>query len=54
VTGFSKEDLPSQPRVACALPTDFDFQYSRDEGDINAERSLADDISSTDDTATKV
>ncbi|KAG1815784.1 hypothetical protein DFJ58DRAFT_890808, partial [Suillus subalutaceus] len=51
--GFSKEDLPSQPHVARALPTDFDFQYSRDEGDINAERSLADDISSTDDTATK-
>ncbi|KAG1841787.1 hypothetical protein DFJ58DRAFT_732290 [Suillus subalutaceus] len=52
--GFSKEDLPSQPHVARALPTDFDFQYSRDEGDINAERSLADDISSTDDTATKL
>ncbi|KAG2153069.1 uncharacterized protein EDB93DRAFT_1102816 [Suillus bovinus] len=51
--GFSKEDLPSQPRVARTLPIDFNFQYSRDEGDINAERCLADDISSTDDTAIK-
>ncbi|KAG1767508.1 hypothetical protein EDD22DRAFT_949964 [Suillus occidentalis] len=51
--GFSQEDLLSQPCVTCALPTDFDFQYSHDEGDIKAKRSLADDISSTDDTATK-
>ncbi|KAG1882344.1 hypothetical protein F4604DRAFT_1921484 [Suillus subluteus] len=30
------------------------FQYSRDEGNINAERSLANDISSTDDTMIKL
>ncbi|KAG2127096.1 hypothetical protein DEU56DRAFT_958832 [Suillus clintonianus] len=52
--GFSKEDLPSQPRVALALPTDFEFQHSRDEGDNDAERSLvANNSSSDDDTVTQ-
>ncbi|KAG2148853.1 hypothetical protein DEU56DRAFT_926477 [Suillus clintonianus] len=52
--GFSKEDLPSQPRVALALPTNFEFQHSRDEGDNDAERSLvANNSSSDDDTVTQ-
>ncbi|KAG2133727.1 hypothetical protein DEU56DRAFT_950499 [Suillus clintonianus] len=46
--GFSKEVEPSQPRVTTALPTDFEFQYSRDEDENMAENNLATDVSSDD------
>ncbi|KAG2089229.1 uncharacterized protein F5147DRAFT_658465 [Suillus discolor] len=38
---FSREELPSQPQVVTALPTDFEFQHSRDKDDQVAERTLA-------------
>ncbi|KAG1850334.1 hypothetical protein F4604DRAFT_1934531 [Suillus subluteus] len=38
---FSGEELPPQPRVVTALQTDFEFQYSRDEGDEAAENIVA-------------
>ncbi|KAG2092809.1 uncharacterized protein F5147DRAFT_779552 [Suillus discolor] len=38
---FSREELPSQSQVATVLPTDFEFQHSRDEDDQVAERVLA-------------
>ncbi|KAG1785086.1 uncharacterized protein HD556DRAFT_1314535 [Suillus plorans] len=46
--GFSKEVLPSQPRVTTALPSDFEFQYSCDEDDIIA-LAVEDSASSNDD-----
>ncbi|KAG2094409.1 uncharacterized protein F5147DRAFT_779012 [Suillus discolor] len=39
--GFSGEEQPPQPRVVSALPPDFEFQYSRDEDDQVAEKTLA-------------
>ncbi|KAG2066127.1 hypothetical protein BDR04DRAFT_1121405 [Suillus decipiens] len=39
--GFSREELPPQPQVATALPTDFEFQYSHDKSDQVAEKTLA-------------
>ncbi|KAG2109552.1 uncharacterized protein F5147DRAFT_772860 [Suillus discolor] len=51
--GFSKEDIPSQPRVTLTHPTNFDFQHLRNEGDNDMERSLENNISSTDDIANK-
>ncbi|KAG2120255.1 hypothetical protein DEU56DRAFT_760851 [Suillus clintonianus] len=50
--GFSREELPPQPRVATALPTDFEFQYSRDESDQVAEKTLAVGSDSGDDSST--
>ncbi|KAG1851433.1 hypothetical protein DFJ58DRAFT_728874 [Suillus subalutaceus] len=51
--GFSGEVQPSQPQAAIALPTDFEFQHSRDEDDQAAGRALASsDSSSSDDSAT--
>ncbi|KAG0694253.1 hypothetical protein DFH29DRAFT_1006512 [Suillus ampliporus] len=51
--GFSEEVQLSQPRVAIALPSDFEFQHSRDEDDHAAGRSLAfSDVSSSDDSET--
>ncbi|KAG1895578.1 uncharacterized protein F5891DRAFT_1194100 [Suillus fuscotomentosus] len=47
--GFSKEVEPSQPRVTTALPTDFEFQHSRDEDDNMADKNLAAGTSSDDD-----
>jgi hypothetical protein len=45
----------TQPRVTSALPSDFEFQYSRDEDDNVAQASLAaGDSSSDDDAAIKV
>ncbi|KAG1771585.1 hypothetical protein EV702DRAFT_1048936 [Suillus placidus] len=38
--GFSKESLPSQPRVTCHLTPEFDFQYSRNEDDTAAQMSI--------------
>ncbi|KAG1898434.1 uncharacterized protein F5891DRAFT_1279433 [Suillus fuscotomentosus] len=45
--GFPRECSPPQPRVVTALPTDFEFQHSRDEGDEAAENILGvvDDLS---------
>ena len=50
------EEQSSQPPVASALPSDFEFQYSRDEDDNAAERSLVpdDDPSSNDDAEIEV
>jgi hypothetical protein len=45
------EEPSSQPPVASALPSDFEFQYSRDEDDKAAERSLVDDDPSSNDDA---
>ncbi|KAG1721918.1 hypothetical protein EDB19DRAFT_1835241 [Suillus lakei] len=39
--GFLREELPPQPQVATALPTDFKFQYSRNKSDQVAEKTLA-------------
>ncbi|KAG0695456.1 hypothetical protein DFH29DRAFT_880027 [Suillus ampliporus] len=39
--GFLREELLPQPRVVTALPTDFEFQYSRNEGDQVAGSTLA-------------
>ncbi|KAG2056651.1 hypothetical protein BDR06DRAFT_1005945 [Suillus hirtellus] len=39
--GFSGEERPPQPRVVSALPPDFEFQYSRDEDDQVAKKTLA-------------
>ncbi|KAG1729041.1 hypothetical protein EDB19DRAFT_1832573 [Suillus lakei] len=39
--GFLREELPPQPQVATALPTDFEFQYSHDKSDQVAEKTLA-------------
>ncbi|KAG1756965.1 hypothetical protein EDB19DRAFT_1822171 [Suillus lakei] len=50
--GFSREELPPQPRVAIALPTDFEFQYSRDKSDQVAEKTLAVGSDSGDDGST--
>ncbi|KAG1906633.1 uncharacterized protein F5891DRAFT_1182042 [Suillus fuscotomentosus] len=47
--GFSKEVEPSQPWVTTALPTDFEFQHSRNEDDNMAEKNLAAGMSSDDD-----
>ncbi|KAG2109534.1 hypothetical protein DEU56DRAFT_920304 [Suillus clintonianus] len=47
--GFSKEVPPPRPEVTTALPTDFEFQYSRDEEDHTAERSLAVESGPSDD-----
>ncbi|KAG1765882.1 hypothetical protein EV702DRAFT_1204408 [Suillus placidus] len=50
--GFSKEAQPSKPLVTTALPTDFEFQHSRDKDNNAAQKSLAADAaSSTDDAA---
>jgi hypothetical protein len=49
------EEQSSQPPVVSALPSDFEFQYSRDEDDKTAERSLVDDdLSSNDDAEIEV
>ncbi|KAG1721678.1 hypothetical protein EDB19DRAFT_1960759 [Suillus lakei] len=50
--GFSREELLPQPRVATALPTDFEFQYSRNESDQVAEKTLAVGSDSGDDGST--
>ncbi|KAG1719320.1 hypothetical protein EDB19DRAFT_1973382 [Suillus lakei] len=50
--GFSREELPPQPRVATTLPTDFEFQYSCDESDQVAEKTLAVGSDSGDDGST--
>ncbi|KAG1855879.1 hypothetical protein C8R48DRAFT_776247 [Suillus tomentosus] len=47
--GFSKEVEPSQPRITTALPTDFEFQHSRNEDDNMADKNLAAGTSSDDD-----
>ncbi|KAG2125089.1 hypothetical protein DEU56DRAFT_759427 [Suillus clintonianus] len=39
--GFLREALPPQPQAVTALPTDFEFQYSHDEGDQVVENTLA-------------
>ncbi|KAG1796564.1 hypothetical protein EV424DRAFT_1546969 [Suillus variegatus] len=51
--GFSKEDIPSQPHVTLAYPTNFNFQHSHNEGDNNMERLIGNNISSTDDIMNK-
>ncbi|KAG1843263.1 hypothetical protein DFJ58DRAFT_844371, partial [Suillus subalutaceus] len=38
--GFLREEPPPQPQVVTALPTDFEFQYSRDEGDEVAKKTF--------------
>ncbi|KAG1887912.1 uncharacterized protein F5891DRAFT_1199481 [Suillus fuscotomentosus] len=50
--GFSEEVQPSQPRVAVALPTDFEFQHSRDEDDQAAGTLAFDYASGSDDSET--
>ncbi|KAG1890594.1 uncharacterized protein F5891DRAFT_1212751 [Suillus fuscotomentosus] len=50
--GFSEEVQPSQPRVAVALPTDFEFQHSWDEDDQAAGTLAFDDASGSDDSET--
>lgn len=50
-TGFSREPEPSPVHVTSTLAPDFDFQYSRDEVDVNAEQRLAFDNPSSNDSA---
>ncbi|KAG1788471.1 uncharacterized protein HD556DRAFT_1447868 [Suillus plorans] len=53
--GFLKEAQSSQPLITTALPTDFEFQHSRDEDDNAAMKSLVADVtSSTDNASTPV
>ncbi|KAG2124363.1 hypothetical protein DEU56DRAFT_917053 [Suillus clintonianus] len=51
--GFSKEVMPSHPRVTIALPTDFEFQRSRDEEYNMADKLLAAEGSSNNDASIK-
>ncbi|KAG1733959.1 hypothetical protein EDB19DRAFT_1911300 [Suillus lakei] len=51
--GFSREPEPSPVHVTSTLAPDFDFQYSCDEVDMNAEQRLAFDNPSSNDSASE-
>ncbi|KAG1753546.1 uncharacterized protein EDB91DRAFT_1077292 [Suillus paluster] len=51
--GFSREPEPSPVHVTSTLAPDFDFQYSRDEDDMNTKQTLAFDKPSSNEIASE-